>query len=255
VYVCLEVQTCEAGACTCPSEVPDECAGECIDTDVDERFCGNCSTTCHALDECVDGACTCVPQTVSVTLGPETKNALLDSKVDFMDTNRPDFGGFHATTWTTGGNEHSYRTLTSFDLPELPPGSSLLPVTLTLSPQLYKDTFLGTGHNPYLGKSNAAHLLPVTQAWDETTVTWNNQPATTLTDAPMLAMSTSFDQVYEVDVTSWAGKVYAGTLTNYGFKLQLVTEEHWTTLYFVSGDVDPLEVADPPVLKVTYTCP
>lgn len=37
------------------------CGGECVDTQIDEQFCGDCTTTCQAGQACQAGDCACPP--------------------------------------------------------------------------------------------------------------------------------------------------------------------------------------------------
>ncbi len=165
-----------------------------------------------------------------------------------------------ATTWTASGTPHSIRALIQPELPELPPGAQLSAASLTLFATTYRDTFrLGGGHHQIQvdgqpTASNMCHLLIVTEPWEEMNVTWNNQPSTTLVGSFSLPESTTYDQDYVVDITSWAAPIYAGTSANHGLMLQLDQEQHYASLYFDSTDVDPLQ-GTAPRIEVTYECP
>jgi hypothetical protein len=55
---CSGGETCQAGACTCPTG-QDDCSGVCVDLQRDPANCGVCGTACSGGKACQAGACTC----------------------------------------------------------------------------------------------------------------------------------------------------------------------------------------------------
>jgi hypothetical protein len=86
--------------------------------------------------------------------------------------------------------------------------------------------------------------------WEETTVTWTNKPATTDVNQVSIDASTSqWNYNVEVDVTGMVKDMVSNN-QNYGFCMQLKTEQIYRSLIFSSS-----EATDPtkrPKLVVEY---
>ncbi|MDX9854653.1 MAG: DNRLRE domain-containing protein, partial [Tenuifilaceae bacterium] len=182
------------------------------------------------------------PTVVSIRPGAEGKNALVESKTP--DTNRADYTGIICTAWTAGGIANN-RSLFQFDLSAIPNDAIIVEATLNL----YFASFGSTGHANTSG-SNESYLMRITESWDKTTVTWNNQPAVTATNQVLLPNSISPTQDYlGIDVSALVRdmKQYG----NHGFLLKLATEQFYRRLYFASGDY--ADASKHPELIVKYT--
>ncbi len=192
---------------------------------------------------------TCTPGEITLPI----IDSLIGSYSSNIDGSYPTSAAFHATKWTKGGAPHAWRGLMRIDLPELPEGAVVESVSLDLFATTYRETYeVGGGHSN-LTSSNAASFLPIQEAWDESTVTWNNQPSTSQEEALPLAQSTSAGQNYSLDLTTWAEDVYSGNVQNYGFMFQLDEEQHYASMYFDSSDVNPQE-GQAPVATLVYDC-
>lgn len=98
---------------------------------------------------------------------------------------------------------------------------------------------------------NNTWLRRVTGNWDQTAITWNNKPNTTDTNMVALPVSQSqwnFD-VTDIDVTSLVKDMVASN-KNYGFCLQLETEDTYRAIIFGTSEVT--NAARRPKLVVTY---
>lgn len=147
--------------------------------------------------------------------------------------------------YTTGLNKN--RALIFFDFPVIPAGA-----TITLARMnLYAHGAHGSlsGHT---GTNNSGYLQRVTQLWDDTTVTWNNQPASTNQNQVLLPPSTSSMQNYtNITVTQLVLDMMSNN--NYGFMLRLANEVSTNALLFAS--VDHTTSSFHPTLEITYTLP
>jgi len=91
---------------------------------------------------------------------------------------------FEAKAWTTNGINTEEKGIIQFDYSSIPAGAKITKATLTL----FADTatFTGSIGHSQLSGSNDWTLKRVVQSWDESTVTWNNQPTTDLTNVLQL---------------------------------------------------------------------
>ena len=87
-----------------------------------------------------------------------------------------------------------------------------------------------------MSASNAAYLKRVTEAWAETTLTWENQPKTDTAGQITLAQSDSITQIYELDVKGMIAGMVKEPSKNHGFMLQSVHESPHNMLPFASSD-------------------
>jgi hypothetical protein len=170
----------------------------------------------------------------SLVLQPDAavgKDAYISNRPDLINTNFGSDYSIWAATWTYNSVLGTSRSLLQFDLSAIPAGTTLQSAELTL---------YGGGEHVTIGNSgdNVCYLKRVTAPWNENTVTWNNQPATTTTNAITLAASTGGIQNYVINVLPLIQDMR--TSGNYGFMLQLATEETYRNLSFYSSDhTDP----------------
>jgi len=150
-----------------------------------------------------------------------------------------------AAAFAVNGNSglNLNRAIFGFDLSTIPQNAIITSAKLNL----YANTSVGslTGHSG----ANSAYLQRVTAQWNESTVTWNNVPATTTTNQITLPASTTYDQDYlNIDVQALVADMVANG--NYGFLLKLVNETPSAALLFCS-----INHANPdkhPTLEVCY---
>ncbi|MBS4063867.1 MAG: DNRLRE domain-containing protein, partial [Chitinophagaceae bacterium] len=130
-----------------------------------------------------------------------------------------DYTELDAHAWTSGGNPSNLRGLIKFDLSGIPSNAVITSAKISL----YAVTTAPLNGNlvdPMFG-ANAAYLQRITADWSPSTVTWNNQPATTTSNQVTLATSTSTTQNYtNIDVTSLI--LDMRTNGNYGFLLKAI---------------------------------
>jgi hypothetical protein len=158
---------------------------------------------------------------------------------------------FEAYNWTISSTPFINRSFIRFDFSSLPANATILQAKLTL----YNNptTPDGEGAHSSLSGSNAGWLQRVTSPWNESTITWNNQPSTTTANQVAVPQSTSEHQDYDLDITTLAQAMAANQSTNYGFMLRSQTEVNYRALIFASSDYS--DSTKRPKLSIIYSLP
>jgi hypothetical protein len=144
--------------------------------------------------------------------------------------------------WTNGGVPLNTRSFIRFDKLTLVSTSATV-----VSAKLYLyglSSSLNTpnGNSWYPGapsgyKKNNCLVQQVLGPWDETTLTYDNQPSTSTEDQGFLSASTSqWNYNAVVDVTALVQKMVADPSTNYGFGIRLVNESIYRSVVFGSSE-------------------
>lgn len=188
-------------------------------------------------------------ETLRLKGSPAGKDAEIFSRDDSKAKNYGDSPRFQAGTWTWNADnlgEGTYRGLLAFDLSSIPAGAYVHEARL----HLFCDTTgFSKGHSS-LSNSNAATLVRITQAWAESTVTWDNKPAFDTAGRANLAQSKGAKDNYEVDVTALVARMAAKPDSNFGMMLFNRSESPYNALVFASGDHADTTLR--PVLEVTW---
>lgn len=152
-----------------------------------------------------------------------------------------------AAAWTYSGEQGKLRSVFSFtELSSIPTNATIISATLSL----YAMDQAPWQHSSLSG-SNDGWIERVTSTWDESTVTWNNQPTTTTLNRLPLAQSTSATQDYlNINMTNLVQDIIDAP-SNYGFLVKLNTESAYKRLGFCSSDHTNVNLR--PKLVVTYT--
>jgi len=164
----------------------------------------------------------------------------------YPDNNYGNSLKFACMAWTHSGVPGRSRSMVEFDLSVIPPGMTIVDARLSLYFVNLEPTYFGhTG-------DNGAWLQLITEPWEENTVTWNNQPATTTFDQVTLPPSTDPYQDYtDIDVTELVHHLYSEPETYHGMMLRLIEESFYRCLLFASSDyLDTIEMR--PMLEITY---
>lgn len=153
-----------------------------------------------------------------------------------------------AFSWTVLGAQVYGRFLIKFPLDTILSGSQILSAKLYLFgyPENYPSFAIPQGNSG----DNVLLVQRVTASWDESTVTWNNQPTTTSADQIELPASTSIwnYNVLEADVTTLINQCF--TNNNFGLLFKLKTEQNYRSIGFLSNEYSVSSMR--PMLLVTY---
>ena len=186
--------------------------------------------------------------TIEIRPGP-TNGQDCEIRTDMPDTPLGWSPSFCSICWTESSDSLTIRGLIRFDLNIIPSDSYVIEAILSL----YCDP--GSTHYQLQYGDNQSYLSRVTQHWDQDTVTWNTQPNSSMDGAIILPASTSNTQHYpDIDVTLHVRDMVSHPETNFGWKLQLITEELYRSMEFASSN----DINDQyrPLLTVIYQhCP
>ncbi len=134
--------------------------------------------------------------------------------------------------WTNGGLPFTIREIFKFDLSSIPSSATITSADL----QLYSDTIPINGDlvDANYGATNALLLKEVTQDWDPSTITWFNQPSTSLNNIDTIPATTSSFLNLSVDMTKLIADVIKNN-SNYGFLLEMQNEVTYNSRIFCSS--------------------
>jgi hypothetical protein len=158
--------------------------------------------------------------------------------------------GPHA--WTNQGIPDTSRSLLQFDLTGIPANAVITSAALSL----YNNptTPFAQGEHSWLSGPNSALIQRITSFWDERTVTWMTQPASTTVNEVWLPASTGIHQDYPaIDVTQLVTDMYNNPFSSFGFMVRLEFEQHYRALVFASNNA--ADETKHPWLDVCYSVP
>jgi len=135
------------------------------------------------------------------------------------------------------------RSFIIFDLSSLPAGANISSATLKLymqdAPGVYSRTY---------------EVYRVVETWNESTITWDNQPGVESTATSNTLTGTDIDVWLSWDVTTDVQDFHSGSLTNYGWMIRDMVEDSGTGRWaeFRSREYSDNETLRPK-LEITYT--
>ena len=193
-------------------------------------------------------------QQVTITLQPGATNGK-DAYITNWPTNNwnnsnfGNIGDFVAISWTDGGVPYVGRSLVEFDLSTIPSGATILSAHLSL---FNNPTSSQTdGQHKSLSGPNDAWLERIITPWSEMSVSWNNQPSTTFTNAVYLPQSISPNQDYlNINVTNLVIDMVNNPTSSFGFMMKLSTEQQYRSVILTSSDHP--DAFKHPKLEITY---
>lgn len=124
--------------------------------------------------------------------------------------------GSPSSPWTgnyckmQGSNTWYYRTFLQYDLSLIPIGAEVISAKLKVYCSYWNDS----------GGSGTTNISRVTQEWDETTLTWNNQPTTTGTYLESNVRPPSVGTWSDWDITNLVTEWVNETYPNYGLYIK-----------------------------------
>ncbi|HHZ64119.1 MAG TPA: DNRLRE domain-containing protein, partial [Flavobacteriales bacterium] len=191
--------------------------------------------------------------TICISLQPDSifgKDASVFSHPSYTNTNYGDHSFNFILDWTFMGTPGTRRSYIEFDLTGIPNSAIILNAKLSLISD--STNIFPYGHSTLSG-SNDSYCRRVTQTWNEMTITWNNQPASTIQNEAILPPSTAIDEDYDIDVTALVQDMIDDPANSYGFMLRLITEQYYRSLFFASSD--NLDAFRWPKLEICYVAP
>ena len=181
------------------------------------------------------------------------KDALVSSYLSNGNHETINYMGPYAGT--QGGTNNINRTFIAFDLSTIPTNAIVDSAYLTIFYSqaivdiLYPTSTYFDGH---VGDTRL-WMQKVTQNWSENTITWNNQPSTSITNQVSIPLHTSKTQNYKLNVKTFVQDMVTSPSSNYGFMLKLQNETPYTLVALASSDeVNP---NNRPKLQVYYRLP
>ncbi len=193
------------------------------------------------------------PVTITLQPGPnDGKDAEVFSckPCGYTVRNFGKIGDLNAVAWTNNGNSSNIRSYIQFDLSAIPPGSNINDARLSLYYTPHSDE---GKHFKHFG-DNKGIIKRVTSAWNELTITWDNQPTNTSLNQTVMASTTSSTQNYpDINVTALVQDMIDNPATSFGFMFRLKTEKPYRKLVFASSDY--ANASKRPKLVITYTPP
>ena len=180
--------------------------------------------------------------------------------VDGKDSQVNNLGGNVATNYGSSpvfasyiwsnGNTYVNKALVQFDFSSIPTNATVTSALLDLYADSPTTTFVGNPSTPMNGTNNASYISRITDAWNESTVTWDNQPSITTTNRVTLPTSTSANQNYTgIDVSALVQDMLA--YGNNGFMIEPVSAVPSNSMVFRSSESS--DTASRPQLTVCYT--
>ncbi|MCU0431946.1 MAG: DNRLRE domain-containing protein [Bacteroidia bacterium] len=144
----------------------------------------------------------------------------------------PNHHDFLACMWTNNGNPSGCRSFVDFDLAAIPAGVTIVSATLEL---FHYPSPFNTGHSNLSGPADC-WLQRIIQPWQENTLTWNNQPATTTLNQINIPAPVSMTQNYSLNMTQLVQDYLNNPASSFGFMLRLQNESFYRSLLFASSD-------------------
>jgi len=152
-----------------------------------------------------------------------------------------------AIAWTAGSSFVS-RCIFNFNLSSIPANSTVVSAYLSLWGDTNTSNFQGDSH---LSGSNAWSIQRVSSAWNVSTVTWNTQPTTDVTNEVKMPQSTSIYEIFNnIDVTNLMQDIINNQPNNYGLLIRLDTEQLYRSMVFCANNYP--DTNERPLLVITY---
>jgi len=158
---------------------------------------------------------------------------------------------FPAIAWTNGGVPTDARGLIHFDISNIPTGAEILNARLSL----FSYNSPANGSHSTLSGSNESILKRITTNWDESQVTWDNQPSTSSQNSVILPASTNSIQNYlNINVTEMVQDMVDNPTSSFGFQLSVIAEQqYFRRLVFASTDNPDSTLF--PTLEIEFVVP
>lgn len=155
----------------------------------------------------------------TATFSPQNTTWTDATLINSTSTNNINYGNYDQISMAGLTSNVIHRSLVRVDLSKITAGTVIQSAKLVVTNYTY-----GTAQNSNVG-TNPFYVRRVTQSWDESTVTWNNQPSYTTTDGVSVpAWTGSTPNPLEIDVTAIVQYMINNPTLNRGFLFRLQTE-------------------------------
>jgi len=143
---------------------------------------------------------------------------------DNANTNYGDYARISATAWSHSGYNTYWRNLLKFQLDFIDAGTPVQSAKLYLYSDPAVTSSSASNGNSQLSGSNAVFFEKVTTDWEESVVTWNNQPTTTTAGRVWFPSSGSTTENIVIDITALVQDWVNNPNANYGMMMLLENE-------------------------------
>ncbi len=153
-----------------------------------------------------------------------------------------------ASVWTHWGEYGTGRSLIGFDFSAMEEDFDVIDARLNL----YHDPTSGHQGHSTIGGDNTGMIFRITEIWEEDSVSWYNQPATTNTNAIIIpAPESDTADFLDIDITPIIKDMIRHPESSDGFMIKLFSED---TLYrsLVFASSDHLVASLHPTITITY---
>lgn len=156
-----------------------------------------------------------------------------DARIHSLDTyTSGDAYKYVAKAWTYNGNPGIERSLIEFNLSQIPANAQIITAKLSLYDPQFDDD-----HHSILSGTNTAVLQRITSSWDESSVTWDNQPGTTEENQVVLNEIAEYHKdCIDINVTTLVQDMIDNPNSGFGFMFKLQTEDYYRSMVFASSD-------------------
>ncbi len=194
--------------------------------------------------------------TVAIRLGPSTGQDVLVLS-NFPNLNLNGHNDYLATLWTAQGNQYIGRTFFQFYFNQIPSNANIINATLSL----WANPNPINPQHSQLGHDNTAFLYRIQTSWNETQVTWNEQPEYTTLHKVTIPGTSNPNQNYpEINVTQLVKDMLKNPQESFGFMLVQKDEEFfipdpWFDPWYRSLNFAPSTYSDSskrPLLVIIY---
>jgi hypothetical protein len=164
-------------------------------------------------------------------------------------TNSGDVPYAYVMAWTWSGVPGLRRAFFEFEFPTSTAGCTVSSATLSLY------HYPAELHEGLSGNTLETEIARVTQAWDEHTITWSNQPPVDTASMITVPPPPSSTADIQVDITALVAYWLANPSDNFGLRLKLQTEVHYRKVSWTSSDYTDDPARRPSLLVILSGCP
>lgn len=192
------------------------------------------------------------------TTGQDAYVVYIDGDVASGDGNYNSVPELAMVSWTINGVPVTERSFIKFTgLSALPATARIRSAILSLS-GTSSSIAVPQGNSVYPGSpyvfsypDNSCYVQQVTSNWDESKITWNNQPNVITNDQVLIPSSTTqWEHAATADVTALVKRMVAKQ-KNYGLRIVQSTESYYRSMQFASSE--NADSTKRPTLTLKYT--